>query len=79
MKVKLLITVFMEFFFLLFVVQNEAKNLKSGKFKMILIINTKVSQFEMLKDRNNIEIMMLGDSITDEGSGVNFGKRCSSK
>ncbi|AXK48154.1 lipolytic protein [Aliarcobacter trophiarum LMG 25534] len=27
----------------------------------------KVSQFEMLKDRQDIEIMMLGDSITDEG------------
>ena len=27
----------------------------------------KVSQFEMLKDKNEAKIMMLGDSITDEG------------
>lgn len=27
----------------------------------------KVSQFEMLKDKNEVKIMMLGDSITDEG------------
>ena len=27
----------------------------------------KVSQFEILKDKNEVKIMMLGDSITDEG------------
>ena len=32
----------------------------------------KVSQFEMLKDKNEAKIMMLGDSITDEGEWSEF-------
>ncbi len=46
---------------------NEAKKTEEWKIQNDPYYKHKVSQFEMLKDRNNIEIMMLGDSITDEG------------
>ena len=66
MKVKLLITVFIGIFF---VACSEKKKKKSEEWKIQNdpYYKHKVSQFEMLKDTNSIEIMMLGDSITDEG------------
>ena len=66
MKVKLLITVFIGIFFVA-CSANEAKKTEEWKIQNDPYYKHKVSQFEMLKDRNNIEIMMLGDSITDEG------------
>ena len=66
MKVKLLITVFIGIFFVA-CSANEAKKTEDWKIQNDPYYKHKVSQFEMLKDRNNIEIMMLGDSITDEG------------
>ena len=66
MKNKLLITFFIGIFF---VISNadEVKKSEEWKIQNDPYYKHKVSQFEMLKDRNNIEIMMLGDSITDEG------------
>ena len=66
MKVKLLITVFIGIFFVA-CSANEVKKSEEWKIQNDPYYIHKVSQFEMLKDRNNIEIMMLGDSITDEG------------
>ena len=66
MKNKLLITFFIGIFFVTSSA-NEAKKTEEWKIQNDPYYKHKVSQFEMLKDRNNIEIMMLGDSITDEG------------
>lgn len=65
MKNKLLITFFIGIFF---VTSNadEVKKSEEWKIQNDPYYKHKVSQFEMLKDRNNMEIMMLGDSITDE-------------
>ena len=67
MKVKLLITVFIGIFFVACSAKNEVGKNEEWKIQNDPYYKHKVSQFEMLKDRNNIEIMMLGDSITDEG------------
>jgi len=66
-KVKLLITVFIGIFFVACSAKNEVGKNEEWKIQNDPYYKHKVSQFEMLKDRNNIEIMMLGDSITDEG------------
>lgn len=66
MKVKLLITFFIGIFFVTSSA-DEVKKTEEWKIQNDPYYKHKVSQFEMLKDRNNIEIMMLGDSITDEG------------
>ena len=67
MKVKLLITFFIGIFFVACSAKNEVGKNEEWKIQNDPYYKHKVSQFEMLKDRNNIEIMMLGDSITDEG------------
>ena len=67
MKSKLLITVFIGIFFVACSAKNEVGKNEEWKIQNDPYYKHKVSQFEMLKDRNNIEIMMLGDSITDEG------------
>lgn len=66
MKNKLLITFFIWMFFVA-CGSNEVKKSEEWKIQNDPYYKHKVSQFQMLKDRNNIEIMMLGDSITDEG------------
>ena len=67
MKNKLLITFFIGMFFVACSAKNEVGKNEEWKIQNDPYYKHKVSQFEMLKDRNNIEIMMLGDSITDEG------------
>ncbi|PRM99102.1 GDSL-type esterase/lipase family protein [Aliarcobacter cryaerophilus] len=67
MKIKLLITLFIGMFFVACSAKNEVGKNEEWKIQNDPYYKHKVSQFEMLKDRNNIEIMMLGDSITDEG------------
>ncbi|MCT7469979.1 GDSL-type esterase/lipase family protein [Aliarcobacter cryaerophilus] len=66
MKNKLLITFFIGIFFVACSAKNEVGKNEEWKIQNDPYYKHKVSQFEMLKDRNNIEIMMLGDSITDE-------------
>ncbi|WP_066347145.1 GDSL-type esterase/lipase family protein [Aliarcobacter cryaerophilus] len=66
MKNKLLITFFIGMFFVTSSA-DEVKKSEEWKIQNDPYYKHKVSQFEMLKDINNIEIMMLGDSITDEG------------
>ena len=66
MKNKLLITFFIGMFFVV-CSANEVVKSEEWKIQNDPYYKHKVSQFEMLKDINNIEIMMLGDSITDEG------------
>ncbi|HKM19400.1 MAG TPA: hypothetical protein VJY14_05000, partial [Aliarcobacter sp.] len=67
MNNKLLITFFIGIFFVACSAKNEVGKNEEWKIQNDPYYKHKVSQFEMLKDRNNIEIMMLGDSITDEG------------
>ena len=66
MKSKLLIIFFIGIFFVTSSA-DEVKKSEEWKIQNDPYYKHKVSQFQMLKDRNNIEIMMLGDSITDEG------------
>ncbi|AYJ80849.1 lipolytic protein [Aliarcobacter cryaerophilus ATCC 43158] len=66
MKNKLLITFFIGMFFVV-CSANEVVKSEEWKIQNDPYYKHKVSQFEMLKDINNIETMMLGDSITDEG------------
>lgn len=66
MKIKLIITLFIGMFFVACSANAVGKN-EEWKIQNDPYYKHKVSQFEMLKDINNIEIMMLGDSITDEG------------
>ena len=66
MKNKLLITFFIGICFVTSSA-DEVKKSEEWKIQNDPYYKHKVSQFEMLKDTNSIEIMMLGDSITDEG------------